>query len=202
MGNTIYTIFLFGLPLLVCFLLWHAFMALIKRFWPQVASIEKPGCLNLFIFIALGAAFFGMISAINDNFATIITVKRADDGEIKKFRKHYFAPGMKIDGEPVSPTRLTNDCDRPLYIYSTTYGKADPNIMSPEVATYTVACAPGQSIPVLMHIDYYFKPAPESVKVKDGAEVQMRWVLDTVVPFDYVIPIAPNAPIIVNSENK
>lgn len=200
MGNTIYTIFLFGLPLLVCFILWRALMAIIKRFWPRAAAIEKPGCLNLLIFIALGAACFGMATIINDNFATVITIKRNNKGKIVKSRTHHFAPGMKINGEEVAQTRLVNDSDVPVYVYSVAYGKIDPAYATTGIPAYTVTCIPGQTIPLMMNIDYFFKPAPESIDIRGDEEMQMRWVLDTIVPVDYVVPVAPSAPLITNPE--
>ncbi len=202
MGTTIYTIFIFGLPLLVCIIIWRVIMALIKRFWPKAAGVEQPGCLNLLIFLLLGAGFFGMMVLINDNFATTTFVKRNAEGEIVKSRKHTFAPGKGIEGENAPADRLINQTDIPVYIYSETYGQFSPVYLTTGLPTYTVTCPPGDTIPVLMHIDYYFKRAPQEVRVKDDVETQVRWVLDTVVPYEYVIPIAPNSPIIANPETQ
>lgn len=198
MGTTIYTIFLFGLPLLVCIILWRTIMALIKRFWPKASKVENPGCLNLLIFILLGAVFFGMVVLINDNFVTRITVKRNAKGVIVKQRTHTFAPGTKNNAEGAPADSLINDSDIPVYIYSETYGSFNPVYLTTGLPTYTVTCPPGQTIPVMMHIDYYFKRAPQKVKVKSDVDSETRWVLDTIVPYDYVIPVAPNAPIITN----
>lgn len=202
MSNTIYTIFLFGLPLLICIIVWRTVMALIQRFWPKASDAEQPGCLNFLTIIAMGALFFFLVNLIIDNYATTITVRRDDSGEIKWSRTHNFAPGMKIDGQAVPKTSLRNDTDIPLYIYSETYGNASAAVFTGGVSTYTVTCAPGQTIPVLMSIDYYFRPAPQSVSTDGKRVVERRWVLDSVVPYDYVIPVAPNAPVITGSDKK
>lgn len=202
MTNTVFTIFLFGLPLAACIFLWRTLVAVIKRLWPAKSSVQEPGCLNFITVTAMGIIYFALVALINRNYVTSLEVTRDDKGKIVYERMHYFAPGMNIDGEPVPEKKLVNNIDKPLYVYSETYGAPVALGSADETSTYVVTCPPGQSIPLLMHIDYYFRHAPRTISTKDKTSVQTRWVLDSAVPYNYVIPIAPNSPLITGPDSK
>ncbi len=199
MGNTLYTLFLFGCPFLICVILWHAIKAVIKHFWPKKSETESSGCLNIAILLALGVLFFIMLIFIDSNFATTVTVERNKDCKIEHHIGHNFSWYGNADEESRNRNKLVNNSDITVYVYSEYYSTKHTFFRKP---TYTVVCTPGRTIPLNMDIDYYFEPAPENIQVESETASLVRWVLDSVVPYAYIIPVAPDSPVITHGKIK
>jgi len=201
MGTTLFTLFLFGCPFLVCFIFWHTIKALIKRFGSKESETDTTGCLSVFIMLAMCVLFFVLLIAINNNFSITKTVDRDKDGKIECTTTRHFSLFDSESEESGCHRKLVNKSDIPIYIYSESYSAMAVFITKPQ-PTYTVVCAPGQTIPLHMSIDYYFEPAPESIQVKSETGYKVCWVMDSVVPYDYIIPIAPDSPVITQGDKK
>lgn len=142
MGNTLYTIFLLGLPLLVCIILWHTVKRLIARYRTSDDESAGAGCLNLVIFMCLALVFIGVLVAINNHFVTTITVDRNEKGEITYRSSHRFSVHKGEDADNPTGNRLVNRSDIPVYLYSETYSIMAP--LAVTAPTYTIMCAPAR----------------------------------------------------------